>query len=314
MKRRALEASHRATRSRPAAASVSRRPSDGPTSRFVVANRLRHHLLEWGDGPATVLLLHGFLEHAHVWDAVAPRLAAAGHRVCALDWRGHGDSQWVGAGGYYHFADYVADLAALVRGLGGRVALIAHSMGGNAALLLAGSEPARVTALASIEGLGPLGADASSAPDRYAGWLDDLSRQTQRGRARFSLAEATKRLRVSYPRLADLTLRHLARHGTRGRGAARQWKFDPLHQTRSPQPFYVEQARAFWRRITCPVLYIEGEESIMRLPEADLAERLAILRAERATIVGSGHHPHLEQPDALAEVLIGFLRRALPVD
>ena len=82
-------------------------------------------------------------------------------------------------------------------------------------------------------------------------------------------------------------------------------KFDPLHQTRSPQPYYVAQGRAFWQRITCPVLYVEGDESWLRLP--DLDERLAILRAERATIRGSAHHPQLEQPDQLVDVLRRFL-------
>src|SRR5512135_2377993 len=102
---------------------------------FVIANRLKLHLIEWGAGDRVVLLLHGFLEHARVWDWVAPRLAAAGYHVYALDWRGHGDSQWVGAGGYYHFIDYVADLGAVVRQLPERVALVAHSMGDGAAVL-----------------------------------------------------------------------------------------------------------------------------------------------------------------------------------
>src|SRR4029450_13191104 len=71
-----------------------------PRSRFIVANRLRHHVLEWGDaGQPSLLLLHGFLEHAHTWDLVAPHLATAGWHVVALDWRGHGDSDWIGDGG-----------------------------------------------------------------------------------------------------------------------------------------------------------------------------------------------------------------------
>jgi len=46
-----------------------------PCSRHVVANRLRHHLLEWGgDGPV-VLLLHGFPEMAYSWRKVMPALA-----------------------------------------------------------------------------------------------------------------------------------------------------------------------------------------------------------------------------------------------
>lgn len=274
----------------------------------ITANRLRHHLLEWGSGDRTVLLLHGFLEHAHVWELVGPRLAAAGHHVYALDWRGHGDSDWVGAGGYYHFADYVADLDGIVRALGGRAALVAHSMGGNAAVLFAGTVPEAVSALVSVEGLGPPDAPPSDAPVRYAHWLTDVARAAARPRPRFTLAAAVTRLRDRYPRMSEAALHLLAEHGTRPEGDARVWKFDPLHQTRSPQPYYTTQARAFWQRVACPVLYVAGDATWVQLP--DLEERLAALRATRAVIRGSAHHPHLEQPEALAAVLADFLRDA----
>jgi pimeloyl-ACP methyl ester carboxylesterase len=273
----------------------------------LTANRLRHHLLEWGDGERVVLLLHGFLEHAHVWELIGPRLADAGLHVYALDWRGHGDSEWVGAGGYYHFADYVADLDGIVRALGGRAALVAHSMGGNAALLYAGTAPERVTALVSIEGLGPPDAKPADAPERYAQWLADLERAAARARLSFTMAATVARLRDRYPRMSEHALRLLAEHGTRADGEQRVWKFDPLHQTRSPQPYYTAQARAFWQRIACPMLYIEGDDSWVRL--LDLDARLAVLRARRVVIQGSAHHPHLEQPDALASVLIEFLKK-----
>lgn len=275
-----------------------------PASRVVVANRLRLHLLEWGAGERVVLLCHGFLEHAHAWDWVAPRLAAAGWHVFALDWRGHGESEWVGAGGYYHFADYIADLAGVVRALGGRVALVGHSMGGNAALLYAGTEPERVSALALIEGLGPPDSDVTAAPARYAAWLGDLERVAARPRPPFTLDAAHARLRERYPRLSDAALTLLATHGTRAVDGGYAWRFDPLHQTRSPQPYYVAQARPFWQRVACPVLYVDGDASALRYPEDLLADRLAALRARRHTIAGSGHHPHLEQPAALAAALL----------
>jgi pimeloyl-ACP methyl ester carboxylesterase len=280
---------------------------------FLVANRLRLHLLEWGDNGPAVLLLHGFLEHAHVWDWLAPRLAEAGHHVYALDWRGHGDSQWIGDGGYYHFADYVADLAVIIRSLGGKAALVAHSMGGGAAVLYAGTEPERVRGLVSIEGLGPQDNEPASAVDRYAAWLGDLERLGRRERSRLSHEQAVQRLRESYPRLPAAAVEHLVTHGTREEGGQLVWKFDPLHQTRSPQPFYTRQAAGFWRRVRCPVLYVEGSESLVRLPNADLDDRLHTLRAERATIEGAAHHPHLERPEALADVLIGFLDKATVV-
>ncbi len=283
-----------------------------PRDRFVEANRLRLHLLEWGESASAdappVLLVHGFQEHAHTWDFVAPRLAAAGYHVAALDWRGHGDSEWIGRGGYYHFADYVADLAGVVRALGGRVLLAGHSMGGNAALLYAGTEPERVAGLVSIEGTGPPGMSPEDAPGRFAAWLEDLERIAASERTPLALEEAAARLRRFFP-LPEAAARHLALHGTRPVGELRAWKFDPLHSTRSPQPFYEAQARAFWARVACPVLYVEGETSFLSASRELIDERLRILRAERVTIPAAGHHPHLEQPEATAATLLAFFQR-----
>jgi len=310
------------------AAAIARRGLPGPGARrtdlvsmseprdlFVEANRLRLHLLEWEAGATAsppVLLVHGFQEHAHAWDLLAPLLAAAGHRVLALDWRGHGDSEWVGRGGYYHFADYVADLAGVVRTFGGRVLLVGHSMGGNAALLYAGTEPERVAALVSIEGTGPPGATPDAAPERFVAWLADLERAAATTREPLALEDAARRLQRFFP-LPDAIARHLALHGTREvPGGLRTWKFDPLHSTRSPQPFYEAQARAFWARIACPVLYVEGARTLLSAAEGLIDERLRLLRATRVTIPDAAHHPHLEQPEATARALLEHFARRLP--
>jgi pimeloyl-ACP methyl ester carboxylesterase len=283
-----------------------------PRDVFLEANRLRLHLLEWGErgsGPP-VLLLHGFQEHAHAWDWLAPKLAGAGHHVFALDARGHGDSEWIGRGGYYHFPDYVADVAAVVRQIGGRISLVGHSMGGNVALLYSGTEPERVATLALIEGLGPPDSPPGGAPKRFAAWVRDLERTSARQRRGRPLEEAAARLRHFFPLTEEISL-HLARHGTRPTGDDGRviWKWDPLHITRSPQPFYVAQARTFWERITCPVLYLEGSRSFLSADALEVAERVKALGAERVTIEGAAHHPHLEQPDATARALLEFLAR-----
>ena len=280
-----------------------------PRDRFIDANRLRHHLLEWSETGPTVLLLHGFLEHAHAWDFVAPRLAGAGFRVLALDWRGHGDTQWVGAGGYYHFPDYAADLAGIVHALGGRVALVGHSMGAGGAVLYAGTEPERVSALVCVDALGPPDMRPADTPNRYVAWLAGLERTATRERPRLTLADATRRLRERFPHFDDAIATHLALHGTQPEDGARVWKFDPLHQTTAPTPYYVAQARPFWERVTCPVLYVAGGESPLRLPPDEETARLAALGAERIVLDGVVHHPHLEAPERLAALLVDFLRR-----
>ena len=282
-----------------------------PLDRTIVANRLHHHLLDWGGSGPTILLLHGLLEHAHAWDFVAPHLSAAGYHVVALDWRGHGDSEWIGAGGYYHFADYTADLAFVVRALDTTVTLIGHSMGAVAAIGYAGTEPGRVRALVAVDALGPPDSPPRVAPDRFVTWLGDLERVAARGGQQpLTFADAALKLQERFPRFTPAVALHMAEHGTRASGEAREWKFDPLHQSRTPQPYYTAQARAFWERVACPVLYIEGGDSPLALADADRADRLAVLRARRVVMDGVGHHPHLEVPTQLAHVLLEFLRGA----
>jgi pimeloyl-ACP methyl ester carboxylesterase len=184
-------------------------------------------------------------------------------------------------------------------------------MGASAALGYAGAEPERVTALVCVDALGPPDTPAELAPERYAAWLGDLERVRQRVRGDVDVAAAAAALRLRFPELPGDAARHLVEHGTRDEGGRRRWKFDPLHQTTSPQPYYVAQARAFWRRIACPVLYVEGGQSRLRLAPADATERLAALRAERVTIEGAGHHPHLERAEPTAAAILAFLRRAL---
>ena len=85
--------------------------------------------------------------------------------------RGHGDSDWVGPGGYYHFLDYLADLHELVGQVGrARVSLVGHSMGGSVAAYYAGAFPERVHKLALLEGLGPP-ESKDAMPARVATWL-----------------------------------------------------------------------------------------------------------------------------------------------
>ena len=89
----------------------------------------------------------------------------------------------------------------------------------------------------------------------------------------------------------------MAEHGSRPAAGGREWKFDPLHQTTGPVPFSRARARLFWGRVACPVLYVEGADSPLRLQPDDKADRLALLRARRVTMDGVAHHPHLEQPE-----------------
>ena len=101
-----------------------------PTSlRRAGSDGLTLHLLEWSRDGVPLLLVHGFGNEAHIWDDFAPTVAEY-YRVLAVDLRGHGDSDHHPEGKYDYDA-HVADLEALIDGLGfERLVLIGHSLGG----------------------------------------------------------------------------------------------------------------------------------------------------------------------------------------
>jgi pimeloyl-ACP methyl ester carboxylesterase len=282
-----------------------------PTSRRLrLATGIEYHVLEWGPPDAApVIMVHGFLDHAWAWVEVAAKLAPA-HRVIAPDWRGHGDSAWIGAGGYYHFMDYVADLDSLVAQVSrdAPVSIVAHSMGGSVAMYWAGVRPARCRRLALLEGLGPPEM-SMPLPARTANWIDSWTRaRTTPEKVLPSIADAAARMRKYDPLLgAELSL-FLAEKGLVAADGGYRWKHDPLHLTQGPYPFRLDSAREFWGAITAPVLYVEGGASTFRLPSPEVDARLAHIKtARRAVVDGAGHAIARHQPAALAELLAEFL-------
>jgi pimeloyl-ACP methyl ester carboxylesterase len=282
--------------------------------RVPLATGLSYHALEWGhDDPArehTVVLLHGFLDLA--WTFVPMCAAGLGERfhVVAPDLRGHGDSDRVGAGGYYHFADYLADLHSfLAKVARARVSLVGHSMGGSVAAYYAGTFPERVFRLALLEGTGPPEAELTG-PVRAAAWIEGWQRARARVPRGYSdVAEAAARLQQGDPLLAhDLAL-ELAEHGTaRGADGRLRWKHDPLHQTQGPYAFAVEVALRFFSRVACPVLLVEAAESQFRHPPEEAARRHgAFADARLALLPQAGHMMQRHQPAALSRLLDEFL-------
>jgi pimeloyl-ACP methyl ester carboxylesterase len=274
---------------------------------------LSYHLLEWGpaDAEHTVLLLHGFLDNGWTWEPVVDGgLGATGWRLVAPDLRGHGDSDWIGPGGYYHFPDYLADLQDLVAQLGPRrLSIVGHSMGGSVASYFAGAYPERVHRLALLEGLGPP-ESREAPPARVRSWLtawQDVRQRTPRSYA--TVEEAAERLRAHDPLLAVDVARAAAEKGTTpALGGRIRFKHDPLHVTPGPYGFSFEYARSFWSSVRCPTLLVEGAESRMRHAPEELSRRVAAFADARlASIPNAGHMMQRHQPAALAQLLVEFL-------
>lgn len=97
------------------------------------------------------MLVHGLASTSRLWDGVADRLAAHGHRTLALDLRGHGESDAPADG--YDTVTAADDVAAVIESVdGGPVLLAGQSWGGNVVLQVAARRPDLVSGLALVDG------------------------------------------------------------------------------------------------------------------------------------------------------------------
>ena len=126
---------------------------------FVEVAGGRLYVVEEGAGPP-IVLVHAGIAGLESWDAVAPRLAAAGYRVVRYDARGWGRSTTDDV----PFSE-PADLVAVLDATGiGRAALVGNSRGGANAFDTAIAYPDRVVAVIGV-GAGLSGFDGDATPD-----------------------------------------------------------------------------------------------------------------------------------------------------
>ena len=108
-------------------------------SRFVEANGIRQHYLEYGAGPVELVIVPGITSPAITWEFVAEELAAS-CRVLTLDIRGRGLSDRPASD--YSLPEYAADVAGLIGSLGlERPVVLGHSMGARIVAALGALHP-----------------------------------------------------------------------------------------------------------------------------------------------------------------------------
>jgi len=258
---------------------------------------LRLHYAAWGPRSAPpLILLHGGAANSHWWDWVAPRLAG-NLRVLALDFPGHGKSEWPRPP-RYRMEDLVRAVVGFADGLGmGCLDLVGHSMGGKVAMLAGAWHPRRVRSLVVVDATPEVPADGL-AQMRQIG-----TRPLRRFGSRHAAAQAFRLIppeTVARP----ARLRALAARSTRHRGHGR-WSIGPDRE------FFArvvpQVAWPLLPRIGCPTLILRGERSSILGRRTAHAMRRAIPGSTLYEIPGTCHHLILERPGEVARAIREFL-------
>ena len=288
---------------------------------FVPIRNLKYHVLLWGEpapGKVPLVMVHGWMDVAASYQFVVDAFAHD-HYVIAPDWRGYGLTQSPDADNYW-FPDYLADLDFLIDHYSpdSPVHLVGHSMGGNVAMLYAGSRPARIRRLVNLEGFGMAETRPSQAPKRYAKWMDEL-KAFHRGEMALkpydSVDGVAQRLMKTNKRLSQDKADWLARHWAKP-DAQGKWRIlgDPAHKITNAQLYRVDEVLEIYKSISAPTLAVEASDDSLvqwwqgKYTLAEYHERLrSVPDVRRAIVEDAGHMLHHDQPEQLAKLIETFL-------
>ncbi len=257
------------------------------------------------DGPARlpVVCLHGLTRNCRDFEVVAPRIAACGRRVLALDVRGRGRSAWDPSPLNYNPAVYAGDVIALLEQSGiSRAHFVGTSMGGLITLTLSAMR-ADLIAGVVLNDVGPeVGAAGLARIAGYVGGAPKVSIWSE------AAAYARSVNGAALPGLTDADWERFARRVFRETDKGLALDYDPaisevfkVAPTAAPAatppdlwPLFIAMATGK------PLLLVRGEDS--DILEAAVADRMATLLPHmvRVDIKGVGHAPTLEEPQAQA--------------
>jgi pimeloyl-ACP methyl ester carboxylesterase len=257
----------------------------------IETNGVRTHVEETGSGTPLVLI-HGLGGSTDLWKHVVGPLSRE-FRVVAYDLRGGGRTPATGPTTLAGLAD---DLDAVVEGLGlGSVLLMGHSMGGTLALAYAAAHPEKVRAIVAL-----------GAPTGFP----DAGREAMRTRA--ETVEAQGMGAVAETVATNGTAPAFRERDPEGFGA-----FVALLESNDPTG-YAALCRVVSEidvvselgRVSAPVLLVAGDLDAVASPEANEANVGRLPNARYVSVGGCAHILPLENPQAVLDAALPFLREA----
>ncbi len=282
--------------------------------------------LTWGPrGGPIALCLHGFPDTPYGFRKLAPRLVESGWRVVAPFMRGYAPSS-IPADGSYHVGALMDDALRVRSAAGGteRDVVIGHDWGAIAATGLA-AMPDSPFAKAVIMSVPPSAALRERDGTAERAWLaGHLPRQLLRSWyiMYFQLPRLPERSgswvvpllwrRWSPGYRAEEDLRHVdAAIGTPESWRAALGPYRALIRNNRPPARYAELNRLWTEKPVLPCLYLHGRDDGCMTPAfTRWVEKVLPPGSEVAIVEHAGHFLQLEQPNKVADMILGFIGSA----
>lgn len=288
---------------------------DGESRWIADRHGRRTYMIGRGDGPCPTILIHGGLSQAGEWGTFAGRLP--GH-VVIPDRPGCGLSYAIDYRGVDYrraASDWVCDL---VDGLGAeQVDLVGNSMGGYFSIAFAQEHPHRVRRLV-LPGA-PAGLDRP-LPLFMRLWGHPIAGRLLKALGLLTPTDVEvvrKRIFASFlvarpdavPRdLLETTVASMHIPGALRTGTSMLRTVTDMGGWRTAMSI-----RDTTATLTVPTLFVWGDADAFAPPASghDMVARMADARIE--VIRNAGHLPYIDDPEAVAEAVTGFLPGAVPL-
>jgi pimeloyl-ACP methyl ester carboxylesterase len=252
------------------------------------------HYTACGEG-SPVILIHGMAASSHDWEALMPDLAKAGYRALAVDLLGHGESVKPESSDVYTSGRIYAALEGWMAGLKDRppFILIGHSLGGFLCLNYALRYPHRVSAMALI--------DPVYSPKQLSPLLRWLNRRPALG---------VKALQVVPLKVIDTLLGWDPISAPHFPPDVR-WQIAVDYKRASPHILFIPRTipdlTPELERIETQTLVMWGEKDLTLAPGTFSKLVADLPNACGHPIPGSGHQPHIGNPDLVNRLILDFL-------
>lgn len=245
------------------------------------------HYVVHGDGPETIVLIHGNIASTHWWEKFCA-LLPSGYRAVAMDLRGCGKSGRPVKG--YEIRQFADDIYHLIRRIGlGKFHLMGHSMGGQIAMYFTLTHPEYVHTMTLLDSVPAAGLT-----------LDDDSRKF------FDVLRTNKAV---LQQAVDACMQYSFDREFAIQACNDAWGCAPNIYHDNPETMHSTVLLDKVGTITAPTFIIHGREDLI-IPYKMMDSTVKAMPAATLAIFDDcGHSPQVERPSKFSEVYFGLIKR-----
>ncbi len=260
--------------------------------------------LRWNTGaPVPTLALHGWLDNAGSFAAMAEYLQQI--KMQAIDLAGQGHSDPRGEDGSYDLPGEMRDMHRIVTALSPDqpVNLLGHSRGAVICTLYAALFPQRVKRLMMIDAVEPFRSSLAELPESLAASIEQLESYGRRDASFYKTREEAIQARINaLTPVSRQGAEHLAHRALVETDKGWCWQADQRLKGTSGFRLTEEMRQLFYSRVKAPALLLEPLHGMMHKESRFSGAGEFIPGLQRMPVPG-GHHCHLDDcPQQVAQI------------